>query len=80
MIRYCVRCIMPETKPDLHIDARVPQFRSWGALERVSPMRPDCEEHLEQELVGDTLLIAITCAAVLAAHLTELAGPEGHRG
>src|SRR3989304_1219971 len=20
MIRYCVRCIMPETKPDLHID------------------------------------------------------------
>ena len=21
MIRYCVRCVMPETKPDLHIDA-----------------------------------------------------------
>ena len=45
-------------------------------LKCVGPVRPDCKEHLEQQFIGNTPIVAISSSPILASNLSEFAGPE----
>ena len=42
----------------------------------VGPVRPDCKEHLEQQFIGNTPIVAISSSPILASNLSKFAGPK----